>query len=349
MADETPLVRQWVLLRLLGSRRFGVTIDEMAQEMSVHTRTIHRDLATLEQVGFPLQETVGESGRKTWRLDASRPGLTFTFDEAISLYLGRRFLEPLAGTVFWEAAGRAFRKVRATLGSDALAYIERFGAMFHRTRFGESDYSKKAELIDQLLVAIEDRRAVFITYQSLQATEPVTYDIHPYGFTSHRDSLYLVGWSNKDSEIHHWKVDRMDAVERTDFPFQMPEDFDLEEHLANSFGIFHGNGDIRVRIRFLPTVARYVQESTWHASQKLSPQKDGSLLAEFRLGGTEEIKRWILSFGRHAEVIEPEELRGEIVEEAEAMHRVYSPDSSDRRRDESRSASTIRGAITNDR
>jgi len=47
-------------------------------------------------------------------------------------------------------------------------------------------------------------------------------------------------------------------------------------------------------------VARYVSESNWHESQKLTPQKDGSVLAEFQLSDTEEIKRWIMSFGQHA-------------------------------------------------
>jgi len=57
----------------------------------------------------PLEETVEEFGRKRWRLDPAKtqPGLGFAFDEAVALYLGRRFLDPLAGTVFWDAAQRA--------------------------------------------------------------------------------------------------------------------------------------------------------------------------------------------------------------------------------------------------
>ena len=56
-------------------------------------------------------------------------------------------------------------------------------------------------------------------------------------------------------------------------------------------------------------MSRYVQESQWHASQKLTKQRDGSLLAEFHLDDTVEIKSWIMSFGRNAVVLEPEQLR----------------------------------------
>lgn len=329
MADQLPLVRQWILLRTLCSRHYGMTIKEMVQELNVSEKTIRRDLETFQTAGFPLKEVVEEFGRKKWRIEAGKaePGLTFAYDEAMALYLGRRFLEPLAGTVFWEAAQRAFKKIRATLGTDALKYIDRFGTMFHQTMVGSSDYTKKADLIDELMVGIEDRRAVFITYQSLRATEPVTYDVYPYGLIYHRGALYLVGRSPQREEICHWKVSRLEDAEVTKIPFQRPEGFDLQQHLAKSFGVYHGDGDVKIKVRFTPAVARYVCESNWHESQKLIPQKDGSLLAEFQLSDTEEIKHWVMSFGQHAVVQEPESLKYEIVQELNSLSAAYSQDS----------------------
>ncbi len=326
MADELPLVRQWILLRKLCSHHYGLTIKDMVHELGVSEKTIRRDLETFQAVGFPLKEVVGEFGRKKWNIDAGKdePGLNFAFDEAIALYLGRRFLEPLAGTMFWEAAQRAFKKIRATLGAEALKYIDQFGTMFHQTMVGAADYTKKAELIDELMVGIEDHRAVFVTYQSLQATEPVTYDIYPYGLIYHRGALYLVGRSPQHEEICHWKVSRIEAAEVTQVPFQRPEGFDLRQHLAKSFGVYHGDGDVKIKVRFAPAVARYVSESNWHESQTLTPQKDGSVLAEFQLSDTEEIKRWIMSFGQHAVVLEPKSLRDEIVQELNLLLAVYS-------------------------
>ncbi len=325
MPEEQPLVRQWILLRTLCARHYGATVKELCEEMKVSEKTIRRDLETFRRAGFPLEETVGEYGKKKWRVDPAKnqPGLSFAFDEAIALYLGRHFLEPLAGTLFWQAAQSAFKKIRASLGAEALRHIERFGHMFHQTMVGASDYSKKAEMIDVLMQGIEERRVVFIAYQSLRATEPVTYDVYPYGIAYHRGSLYLIGWSPDHQEIRHWKVDRIEESHLEEFRFPQPEDFDLHEHLAKSFGVFHGNGEVRVRIQFSSRVARYVQESTWHESQKLSPQKDGCLLATFDLGHTEEIKRWILSFGQHAEVLEPESLREDLRDELGQMARLY--------------------------
>lgn len=328
MKVDSQLVRQWNLLKLLSGRRFGVSIAEMAEETGVSPKTIRRDLETFVLAGFPLEEKPAERGKKLWHLTVhqGQPEISFSFDEALALYLGRRFMEPLAGTMIWQAAQQAFKKVRACLGKQALTYLDQMTSHLHTTVVGASDYTEKSEIIDALLQGIEEHRVTHIEYQSLKATEPVTYEICPYGITFHRGSLYLVAFSRDHNELRHFKIDRVEKADVSQFPFPIPEDFDLAKHLAGSFGIFHANGDVTVRVRFAAPVARYVQESKWHASQKLSKQRDGSVLAVFQLSNTEEIKRWILSFGRHATVIEPEDLRQAIAEEGHFTMQNHAPD-----------------------
>jgi predicted DNA-binding transcriptional regulator YafY len=321
MSEDSALIRQWRLLKLLSSRHYGATVKELAEEMRVNEKTIRRDLQTFEQVGFPLEEVVGERGRKSWKVRGSKdqPELNFALDEALALYMGRRFLEPLAGTFFWDAAQSAFKKIRACLGKTALEYLERIAGRLHHRVVGAGDYSKKADLIDALMQAIEDHKQTFITYRSQQATEPVSYPVYPYGLTYFRGSLYLVAHAPDHEQIRHYKIDRVEDVDVTALPFNRPGDFDLEKHLAGSFGVFQGGSEVTVKVRFAPAVARYVEESRWHGSQQLAKQKDGTLTATFRLSNTEEISRWILSFGKFATVVEPEELRDRIAAEAEAI------------------------------
>ena len=67
MADQLPLVRQWILLRKLCSRHYGVTIKDMVHELGVSEKTIRRDLETFQAAGFPLE------GNR-WRSLAARSG-----------------------------------------------------------------------------------------------------------------------------------------------------------------------------------------------------------------------------------------------------------------------------------
>jgi proteasome accessory factor B len=325
MPEEPSLDRQLILLHTLIARRHGSTIRELAREMGVTDKTIRRDFNRFKKVGFPLVETTEDHGRKTWRLknDTKLPPLTFALDEALVLYLARPFLEPLAGTHLWEAAHGALRKIRATLSQSALEYLGRFPALFHCTTHGFGNYASKSHIIDELTVAIEDRRAVHITYQSQRATEPATRDVYPYGLVRHKGSLYLAAFAPEHDQVRRYKVDRIEAIETTQFVFQRPADFKLENLLAGSFGIYDGDDDVTVVVKFLPAVVRYVQESQWHPSQALVPQRDGSLLARFQLSSTVEIKSWVLSFGPNAVVIEPECLRDEIVRELEQLISLY--------------------------
>ncbi len=115
MNEDSALIRQWRLLKLLSSRHYGATVKELSDEMKVNEKTIRRDLQTFEQVGFPLEETVGERGRKNWKVRGTKdqPELNFALDEALALYMGRRFLEPLAGTFF---LGRCSKRVQEDSG-----------------------------------------------------------------------------------------------------------------------------------------------------------------------------------------------------------------------------------------
>jgi predicted DNA-binding transcriptional regulator YafY len=325
MHDQASLERQWLLLRTLGARRLGISVREMARETGVAEKTIRRDIRLFEKLGFPVRETNGERGRKTYRLAHADnvPPLTFTFDEALVIYLARPFLEPLAGTQLWDAAHSALKKIRATLSESALAYLERFPLLFHTTAHGFGDYKGKAEIIDTLTVAMEDRKAVLLTYQSQHATEPATRDVYPYCWVRHKGSLYLVALAVEHEAIRHYKVGRVDAAEITKFVFQRPVDFDMSAYLVGAFGIYTGSDDVTVVVKFLPAAAGYVQESKWHASQVLTPERDGSLLARFTLSTTVEIKSWVLSFGGNAVVIEPEQLRTEIARELEQMIQAY--------------------------
>ena len=325
MSDTKSLIRQWRLLRFLADARVGYTVKELREEMSVSVETIRRDLICLGTVGFRVQETVGYRGVKRWRVAGFEDEFGFTIPDLISIYMGRQFLEPLAGTPFWEGQQKVFSKIRGALGENGMKYLKKLAASLHATSVGASDYTQRSQMIDHLMVAIEDKLVTLIVYQSDQSTEPVEQEVYPQGFVFHRGSLYLIAWSSRRGEIRTYKMDRIDDVHSTKLPASVPENFSLADWLEHSFGIYRSNtGELQtIRIHFSRDVARYVKESNWHKSQQLTPQKDGSLLAEFQLTDTQEIKRWIMSFGPNAKVLGPESLVEEMTHDLQRMLNTY--------------------------
>jgi predicted DNA-binding transcriptional regulator YafY len=61
-------------------------------------------------------------------------------------------------------------------------------------------------------------------------------------------------------------------------------------------------------------VASRVAETTWHPTQALTKNADGSLTWRARVSGTLEIRPWILGWGADVEVLAPQALRGEVAE-----------------------------------
>jgi len=108
-------------------------------------------------------------------------------------------------------------------------------------------------------------------------------------------------------------------VEATDAPWG---DYDktLSEH--DSFG-FPFNPPFRVKVRFDEEVATYIHERTWSRDQEVTVNEDGSLTLQFTSISRPEVRAWILGFGSNAEVLEPNDLRDEVVAALQAALAAY--------------------------
>ena len=79
-----------------------------------------------------------------------------------------------------------------------------------------------------------------------------------------------------------------------------------------------------VKVRISPGWARWVGEKIWYESQKITKLPDGGMEVAFRVAGLDEIKRWILSFGPEAVVLEPEKLRKLVQQDLQRNLAQYS-------------------------
>lgn len=77
-----------------------------------------------------------------------------------------------------------------------------------------------------------------------------------------------------------------------------------------------------VELRFLPKVAENVAEVQWHSTQKVTPNGDGSIIAQFRVDGLGEIIWWILGYGDQVQVLAPKVLRKRVIETARNMVKI---------------------------
>jgi proteasome accessory factor B len=99
--------------------------------------------------------------------------------------------------------------------------------------------------------------------------------------------------------------------------FDEPEPGVLERDLRRAWDIIADQPATQVVLRFAPSVAARVRETTWHQTQRLEAADDGSLVFRATVAGPIEIRLWVLSWGDDVEVLEPETLREDVM----ATHR----------------------------
>ena len=136
-------------------------------------------------------------------------------------------------------------------------------------------------------------------------------------------TLYFIGRSDPPGALRTYKLERVRDAELTEETFQVPADFHGPELLRRAWGVMYGEGEpVHLKLCFSQFVSKRVRETRWHVTQRLTETAEG-LVWEAEIGDVTEIRPWIRGWGADCEVLEPVELRREMMTEARRLARVY--------------------------
>lgn len=318
------LSRQWQLIQRLARSRAGCGLAALADDLGCHRRTIYRDLDALMYAGFPVISEKRD-GHVFYRfLDSFDLGeVPFTADEILALAFSEDLLRGLEGTVLHDSIRSALAKIRAGLGPELAAYLERLGETFKVLPGPHKRYVESRETIKTLGDAVVERRTVRMRYRTGRTSRESERALDPYRVWYRAGALYVIGHDHQSHEIRTFAVDRIREIKATEARFTPDPAFDFETFTASSFGVIAEPATF-VRIRFAMRWATYVEEHSWHPSQKLEALPDGGIELSMEVGGTSELRSWVLSFGSGAEVLEPQPLRDEVRGELERAATLYT-------------------------
>lgn len=328
MAKRSQLERQWQLLRILESFRFGISIEDLAEKVKSSRRTIERDLAILQKMGFPISCESREFGKKFWRLEKhflESDKLIVSPTEMISMHLARQCLSPLTGTCFGEGMEQLWGKIQTLLSEKTLSYFAKLDEMFYVKFFDVDSNPYESAYLETIRKAISENSIIRIGYDPDMQSSPYKIEFHPYGLVLYEGSMYLIGYSVMAKALRTLKVKRMVEVKTTKKTFQRPKEFSLEHCISGSFGIIYNEIErITIRCEFKGWSARLLREQKWHRTQVIEEDSGDTLIVSFLLDTTTEFKKWILGFGPLVRVIEPDILSEEIIDSLKKSLKNYS-------------------------
>jgi predicted DNA-binding transcriptional regulator YafY len=325
MPRGDQLARQWKIIQTLITSRTGKSAADLASEIECHPRTLYRDLEALQAAGFPIYTEKAE-GKNLWSLlDTLKHHIPipFSLTELMALYFSTDMLRAFKGTAFHDSLDSLSQKIKATLPPESMKYLENVQQTLQVGIKPYKDYARFKEIINRVNEAALQKKAVEMVYYTMSRKKEGKRKVDPYRIWFFNGTFYLIGYCHLRNDVRVFALDRIKMLHQTKESFEVAEDFDFEEFMRPSFGVYQGK-PVKVRLWFSPDAAGYIKEKIWHDTQQIVSQKDGSIVFEAEVAGTEEIKFWVMSWGSKAEVLEPQSLREEIRVEAEAAIEKYS-------------------------
>jgi len=305
-----------VALLFTLQRRRSATAAELADELGVSERTMHRDLAALRDAGVPLWTEQGRHGG--FRLvDGWRAGLDgLTGREAVALFaLG--VPEALAGLGLDTAGSAARAKVSAGMPAELREHAALVAGRFHLDAPGWFGGADEPPALATVVRAVWAQRQLAITYQRRDKVASRT--LEPLGLVLKAGVWYLVARVPEDDALRTYRVSRILDAQARDVSFDRPPAFDLARWWRASSATFEQVArPLRVKARLSRLAVRELRRvfGGEHLADTVvalgEPDADGWAEAELALEGDEIGLGQLVALSPGVEVLDPPRVRAAL-------------------------------------
>ena len=187
-------------------------------------------------------------------------------------------------------------------------------------RYYQVDAAIFASVIDALRRSVKLK----ISYRSNNKNQESTRTIQPLHLVIYMGNWHLLALCEQKNDIRIFALSRIQKIEVLTKKISHPVDVKkIKDLVYRSYGIFLGGKQIKVVLKFAPQVYGIVKDQVWTFDQKLEENKSGEITLTLAVADFTEIKRDILSFGEHVQVVHPPELKRIIQDSIEKMAKIY--------------------------
>jgi predicted DNA-binding transcriptional regulator YafY len=311
----TSTATRLITLIMLLQRRPNQKAAELAEELGVSVRTIHRYIDALDEMGIPVYSERGPGGGFSLVRGYKMPPLVFTPQEAVAVYLGTGLVEEIWGELYREPARGAMAKLDHVLPEEQRHEVAWARRTLVATGMHRADHTTLAPVLERLRRAARERRRVTLIYRGRGRPEPLRRDVDPYALVHRWGWWYVVGYCLLRDALRTFRVDRIQALTLRSETFDAPDDFDVHAYLAQESWF---EPQVQVRMRFAPEAALEARDghTYWDAMEEGA---DGSLVVTFGVADLDWAARTVLWYGPAVEVLEPEALRHRVRALAQAV------------------------------
>jgi len=324
---ETKLNR---ISRLLYRLMSGSTVEssKLAEEFGVNIRTVERYIEELRMAGVPITSSHG-------RHRMAKSMLDIDYDYTLSLTAREKKILLLMVVLAKNYFGSLYSKDLQNIESQIINSLS-LDSFYSKYAYYVQCYSflqPKVEEVDiRVVEAIEEGIANHVVIQ-FNYHNPnrgwQKYTVEPYRIVFSDEHWYLFCRDVERNFKLFLRLSRIHApVISTEQSFSMPTRQEIETMLSKVWGTHFSDREYEIKIWFSKRVARKIEETTRHSSQKLEYNDDGSVVCHVKVCGYKELISWVLSWGSDAKILAPEWIKRRLRKEIEKMVILYENDKS---------------------
>lgn len=281
------------------------TAPELAKIFEVSRRTIGRDIEALCNAGIPIF-TVQGSGGGIRIMDGYRMNRTILTSKDMQMILaGLRSLDSVSGSNY-------YRQLMEKIQTGASDFVSGRDSIFiDLSSWYKETLAPKIKLIQD---AIEERKLLSFHYYAPKGESKRM--IEPYYLIFKWSSWYVWGFCTEKKDFRMFKLNRMDLLNKDSTNFTAKEvplpDFSTEK-------IF----PVEMKVKAL-----FCEELKWKLVEEFgancfTKNEDGRLLFSADYTDKKNLLCWLLTFGDQVEVLEPAEVKDEMIRIAKNILHKY--------------------------
>ena len=307
-----PTSRVLTVLELLQARP-SITGPELATRLEMDVRTVRRYIMHLQDVGIPIESTIGRHGGYRLRPGFKLPPLIFTEEEATAIMLGLLASSWLALEQSSVAVEGALAKVSRVLPMQARERLQAVSS--HLVLYPHNQQARPdASLLIDLSGAIHASQRILINYSS-HHKEHTRRKVEPYGITGWRGRWYLGGYCCLRQDYRVFRLDRIEQVQILAETFEKAQDFDYEGFIRQEY-----NTGVQVEVEFQTDLATMQQRiSALYGTLTPTP---GGVLFQAKSDNIEDMARYLMLLNLPFIIHNPPELREALRRLGERMMRI---------------------------
>ena len=240
-----PTERVLTVLELLQARK--MTGGELARRLEVDGRTVRRYIATLQEMGIPVEGERGRYGAYRLRPGYKMPPMMFTDEEALGLSLGLLAARQLGLSGVAPAVEGALSKVERVI-PEALRGRLRVLEQTVTSSVVVPTTLPQGEAVSELAGAVGERCRVRLDYRSARG-EQTRRVVDPYAVLQREGRWHLFGYCHLREDTRLFRLDRLLAAEILEQGFERPQELDAPGAVLQAVVNAHGRWQVEVLLQ----------------------------------------------------------------------------------------------------